>query len=468
MENLLNHINALVWGPVTIILLVGTGVFITVLMAGIQFRRFGYALKLISGKYDNPDDQGEITHFQALAAALSATIGTGNIAGVGTAIAMGGPGAVFWMWITAIFGMALKYAECLLSLKYRSIHQDGTVSAGPMYYLERGLGQKWLGMLFAFFAAIASFGIGNMVQANSVAEPMLTYFHIPKLATGLVIGLLVFMVIVGGIKRIGQVASRLVPIMTVFYITGALWVIFKNIDAVPAAFSLIFNDAFNGSAATGGFVGATVREAIRFGVARGVFSNESGLGSAPIAHGAARTEEPVREGLVAMLGPFIDTIVICTMTALVIIITGAYGCMDAAKGQGLTGSDLTAFAFNTGLPGPGGYIVAIGLIVFAFSTAISWSYYGDRSVEYLFGPKLGPRMITPYRILFCMLLPVGASVELSLVWTISDIFNALMAWPNLIGLILLSPVVIRLTKEYFADSNRVNPKRVKSENGLSA
>ncbi|MGM0610084.1 MAG: alanine/glycine:cation symporter family protein [Thermodesulfobacteriota bacterium] len=448
MQEFLGSISSFVWGPVTIVLLVGTGVLITLIVPFIQLRKFGYAWKLISGKYDDPKDKGEITHFQALSAALSATIGTGNIAGVGTAVALGGPGAVFWMWITAIFGMALKYGECLLSLNYRTIHADGVVGAGPMYYLEKGLGQKWLGVLFAIFAAIASFGIGNMVQANSVAEPVQTYFGIPKLFTGLIIGILVFAVIVGGIKRIGQVASRLVPIMAIFYILGALVVIIMNIGEVPAAFGVIFSDAFTGTAATGGFAGAAVAQAIRFGVARGVFSNEAGLGSAPIAHGAARTKEPVREGLVAMLGPFIDTIVICTMTALVIILTGAFT-------TGETGADLTAKAFNIGLPGPGGYIVAIGIIFFAFSTAISWSYYGDRCIDYLFGQ----RMVMPYRILYCILLPVGAYVKLATVWTISDIFNALMAWPNLIGLIFLSPVIIRLTKEYFSDPQRVNPPK---------
>ncbi len=448
MLEFLNTVSSFVWGPITIILLVGTGVLITLLVRGIQFRHFVYGVQLITGKYDNPKDHGEITHFQALSAALSATIGTGNIAGVGTAIAVGGPGAVFWMWITAIFGMALKYGECLLSLKYRVVHENGIVSAGPMYYLERGLGQKWLGMLFALFASIASFGIGNMVQANSVAEPALVYFGLPKIVTGLVIGALVFLVIVGGIKRIGHVASGLVPFMTIFYIAGALIVILGNLQAVPACFALIFHDAFTGSAATGGFTGAAVAQTIRMGVARGVFSNEAGLGSAPIAHGAARTEEPVREGLVAMIGPFIDTIVICTMTALVITLTGAYT-------QGLTGAELTAKAFSMDLPVVGGYIVAIGIIIFAFSTAISWSYYGDRSVEYLFGPK----MVLPYRILYCILLPVGASVQLNLVWTISDIFNALMAWPNLVGLICLSGVIMRSTHEYFSDPGRIARKR---------
>lgn len=446
MQEVLSSVSGFVWGPVTIVLLVGTGVLITTLCRGIQLRKFSYAWQLISGKFDNPEDKGEITHFQALSAALSATLGTGNIAGVGTAIALGGPGAVFWMWITAIFGMSLKYGECLLSLNYRVVHPNGVVGAGPMYYLERGLKQKWLGVLFAIFAAVASFGIGNMVQANSVAEPVETYFGIPKILTGLVIGGLVFAVIVGGIKRIGQVASRLVPFMALFYVVGCLVIIFVNIESVPRAFAFIFHDAFSGSAAAGGFAGATLAQVIRFGVARGVFSNESGLGSAPIAHGAAKTKEPVREGLVAMLGPFIDTILVCTMTALIIILTGAFE-------TGNTGADLTAKAFNMGLPGPGGYIVAIGIIIFAFSTAISWSYYGDRCVDYLFGEKL----VMPYRVLFCILLPVGAFTRLEVVWTISDIFNALMAWPNLVGLIFLSPVIVRATRDYFSDPERVYP-----------
>ncbi len=446
MQDILGKLGDIIWGPLTIFMLVGTGVLITILVRAVQLRWFAYAWGLISGRYDNPEDEGEVTHFQALSAALSATIGTGNIAGVGTAVALGGPGAVFWMWVTAFFGMALKYAECTLSLKYRVIHGNGIVGAGPMYYLERGVGWKWLGILFAFFATIASFGIGNMVQANSVAEPVATYFGIPKIVSGLVIGVLVFAVIVGGIKRIGQVASKLVPVMSIFYLLGALLVIANRIDQVPGTFQLIFTEAFNGFAITGGIAGTVMAQAIRFGVARGVFSNEAGLGSAPIAHGAAQTKEPVREGLVAMLGPFIDTIVICSMTALVIIVTGAYT-------KDLTGADLTAWGFNSGLPGPGGYIVAIGIIFFAFSTAISWSYYGDRCVDYL----LGEKWVMPYRVLFCVLLPVGASIKLSTVWAISDIFNALMAWPNLIGLLFLTPVLIRTTREYFSDPTRVYP-----------
>ena len=455
MVNLLNDISGFVWGPVTIILLVGTGLFISFFLKLVQFRHFTYAWKLISGKYDNPDDEGEVTHFQALSTALSATIGTGNIAGVGTAVALGGPGAIFWMWVTAVFGMGLKYAECLLSLNFRIIHEDGTTGGGPMYYLEHGLKQKWLGIAFAVFAAIASFGIGNMVQANSVAEPLLDTFGVPKLVTGIAIAVLCFLVIIGGVKRIGAVSSKIVPFMAVFYIVGALIVIFSSIGEVPAAFAMIFQDAFSGTAANGGFVGAGIAQAIRFGVARGVFSNEAGLGSAPIAHGAAQTKEPVREGLVAMLGPFIDTLVICTMTGLVIILTGAY-TLTGADGAGLTGAVLTKTAFNTGMPFFGGeYIVTIGIIFFAFSTVIGWSYYGDRCIDYLFGQKA----IMPYRIIYCLIIPVGATVKLSVVWTISDIFNALMAWPNLIGLILLSPVVVRLTKEYFNDPKRVYPHR---------
>jgi AGCS family alanine or glycine:cation symporter len=428
-------------------------VFITLLMRFIQFRHFVYGWKLISGKYDDPEDEGEVTHFQALSTALSATIGTGNIAGVGTAIAIGGPGAIFWMWITAIFGMGLKYAECLLALKYRVVHEDGTTGGGPMYYLEKGLGKKWLGVAFAIFAAIAAFGIGNMVQANSVAEPLLDTFGVPKIATGIVMAVLSFAVIVGGVKRIGAFSSKIVPAMALFYIIGAMLVILTHLDAIPAAFAMIFHDAFSGTAATGGFVGAGIAQAIRFGVARGVFSNEAGLGSAPIAHGAAQTKEPVREGLVAMLGPFIDTLVICTMTALVIIVTGAF-TMTGADGTGLTGAILTKAAFKAGMPFAGGeYIVTIGIIFFAFSTVIGWSYYGDRCIDYLFGQKA----VMPYRIIYCLIIPVGATIKLSTVWTISDIFNALMAWPNLIGLIFLSPVVVRMTKEYFADPKRVNP-----------
>ncbi len=446
---LLNFLGGLVWGPLGITLLVGTGILMTILLKAIQFRKITSAFKLLSKKHDMPEEEGEISHFQALSAALSATIGTGNIAGVGTAIALGGPGAVFWMWITALFGMALKYSEALLSLNFRQINEDGSVSAGPMYYIEKGLGQKWLAMLFAFFAAIASFGIGNMVQVNSVAEPALSSFGIPKIVTGIVLGLLTFFVIIGGIKRIGQVASRLVPFMALFYVISALIILILNIEKLGMALGLIVEHAMSPSSALGGFTGATVAQALRFGVARGVFSNESGLGSAPIAHGAARTKEPVKQGLIAMIGPFIDTIIICTMTALVIIVTDAYTLTDAA-GKGLTGSVLTSTAFNNGLNmgDMGQYIVALGIIFFAFSTIITWSYYGDRSIEYL----LGSKFVVPYRVLFCLLVPIGAAVKLDIVWSFSDVANGLMAWPNLIGIIFLSPVIMKMTKDYFREN----------------
>lgn len=457
MTDFLNSFDSFMWGPVTICLLVGTGILVAFMVRFIQIRYFIYAWKLISGKFDNPDDKGEVTHFQALSTALSATIGTGNIAGVGTAIAIGGPGAVFWMWVTAFFGMGLKYAECLLALNFRTIHKDGSVGAGPMYYLEKGLGKKWLGVAFAFFATIASFGIGNMVQANSVAEPLQTTFGMPKIVTGVIIAILCYMVIVGGIKRIGNFASKVVPFMSIFYILSVLIIIVTNFDQVGAAFATIFSDAFTGTAATGGFTGSVVAQAIRFGVARGVFSNEAGLGSAPIAHGAAQTEEPVREGLVAMLGPFIDTIIICTMTALAIVMTNAYTLLSKS-GSALSGSDLTARAFELGLPFAGGnYIVSISIIFFAFSTVIGWSYYGDRCVNYLFGKKF----VIPYKVLYCLMIPVGATIKLSTVWTISDIFNALMAWPNLIGIIFLSPFVVKKTKEYFSNPEKVYPSYTK-------
>ncbi len=434
-----------VWGPAMIIFLVGTGLFLTIRLKFIQFLGFPHAVALITGKYDDPKDAGEITHFQALSAALSATIGTGNIAGVATAIAMGGPGAVFWMWLTALVGMATKFTSCLLSNKFRKVNDDGSVSGGPMYYLEQGLGLKWLGMLFALFTIIASFGIGNMVQANSVAEPLLDIIGIPKLATGFVMAVLVALVILGGIKRIAVVASRIVPFMCVAYVLGALIVIFSNFDQILPSLIMIVQDAFTPRSAAGGFAGATILQTMRYGVARGVFSNESGLGSAPIAHAAARTKEPVREGLVASVGPFIDTIVVCTMTALVIVMSGLWQEVDELGNQ-LTGATLSAQAFGVGLPGFGSYIVSFGIIFFAFSTILSWSYYGDRCAEYLFGE----RSVLIYRWLWVVLIPVGAMIQLDIVWNLSDAANGLMAIPNLIALIGLSGVVAKEMNDYFS------------------
>jgi AGCS family alanine or glycine:cation symporter len=459
MEALVQFFNTLsgyVWGPVAICLLVGTGIYITLRLNFLQLTKFSHSIKILKGDYDDPEHEGEINHFEALSAALSATIGTGNIAGVGTAIAMGGPGALFWMWITAFFGMATKYASCLLGHKYREVDDEGQVSGGPMYYLEKGLGQRWLGLLFAFFAMLASFGIGNMAQANSVAEPVAAYFGIPKPITGLVLAVLVWLVIVGGIKRIGQVASKIVPFMSIIYVLGALGVILANIQEVPAAFGIIINSAFNPTSAVGGFAGATVAMALRFGVARGVFSNEAGLGSAPMAHAAAKTNESVREGLVAMVGPFIDTLVICTMTGLVIVTTGAWKLVDEVTGQGFIGAELTAKGFNLGLPGPGGFVVAFSIIFFAFSTAIAWSYYGDRSVKYLFGDQY----VKYYHWLYVLIIPIGASMKINLVWAISDVANGLMALPNLIGLLGLSGVVVKTTKDYFAKIKNIDIEEV--------
>ncbi len=441
---LLNTISSFVWGPVTIVLLVGTGIFLTLRLKLIQLLRFRYAWTLISGKFDDPEDEGDISHFQALATALSATIGTGNIAGVATAIAAGGPGAIFWMWVTAFVGMATKFTSCTLSSKYRRINPDGSVSGGPMYYLAEGLGQKWLGWLFALFAVIASFGIGNMVQANSVAEP-LAELGIPKWITGIVLGILVGLVILGGIRRIANVASRIVPFMSIIYVLGSLTILVMHFDLIPATFALIVKHAFTPTSAAGGFLGATVMETMRFGVARGLFSNEAGLGSAPIAHAAAKTKYPPREGLVAMLGPFIDTIVICSMTALVILISGLWTHTDPETGKQLTGAVLSASAFQQALPGIGRYIVSFGLVFFAFSTIISWSYYGDRSTEFIFGAK----SVIVYRTLYTLAIPLGATLALPVVWTVSDIFNGLMAFPNLIGLLFLSGLVAKETKAYF-------------------
>jgi len=442
MENLialLDKVDSYVWGPFLIIFLLFTGVFLTIRYRFIQIRKFGHGVGLITGRYEDPKDEGEITHFQALSAALSATIGTGNIAGVATAIVSGGPGAVFWMWVTGALGMVNKYNSALLGLNFRKIHPDGTASGGPMYYLERGLKVKFLGWLFAFFGAVASFGIGDMVQENSVAKPLEENLGIPSLATGLIVAFFVGLVIIGGIKRIGRVASRVVPFMCVVYILGALIILLNNFEKLPYAFALIIKHAFSPTSAFGGFLGATVAQTIRFGVARGLFSNEAGLGSASIAHSAAKTKEPVREGLVAMLGPFVDTIVICSMTALVIISTGAWT-------SGLTSSPLSAHAFDMGLPVVGKWIVTFGLVFFAFSTMLTWSYYGDRCSEYI----LGSKAVMPYRWLFVMCIPIGAIVKIDLVWLLTDIMNGFMAFPNLIGILGLSGLVARMTNEYFS------------------
>lgn len=439
-SEIIGEIGNFAWGPVSIVLLVGTGLFLTIRMGLIQVRGIRHALALISGKYDKKDSPGDISHFQALSTALSATIGTGNIAGVATAIASGGPGAVFWMWVTALVGMATKYTSCTLGMKYRKQNRDGSFSGGPMYYLEYGLKQKWLGKAFAFFTIIASFGIGNMVQSNSIAEPLYSSFAIPKWITGVILALVVGAVIIGGIKRIARVASVVVPFMAIIYVVMSLMIIFMNYSNIPHVFSLIFESAFSPASAIGGFAGATVAEVIRYGVARGVFSNESGIGSAPMAHSAAKTEYPVREGLVAMVGPFIDTIIICSMTAFVILDAGTYT-------SGKTGTVLSAMSYNQTLPVIGGLVVSFGIIFFAFSTIIAWSYYGDRTAQYLFGD----RSVKYYHYVYVLAIVVGAVSQLEIVWNISDTTNGLMILPNLIALIGLSGVVARETKIYFKE-----------------
>ncbi len=431
-----------VWGAPLMVLLVGTGLYLTLKLGLIQFRGFRHGTEVIRGHYDDPDDPGEISHFRALTTALSATIGTGNIVGVASAILAGGPGAVFWMWITALVGMATKYTSCTLAVHYRRVDDSGEAHGGPMHYIELGMGArwKWLAMLFAFFTITASFGIGNMFQASNVVTALAgliphddSFAGSFRLLSGLGLALMAGLVLLGGVKRISLVASRLVPLMVVLYVGGAVVILLANLGAIPAALKLIFVQAFQApEAVAGGLLGGVIRE----GVSRGLFSNEAGLGSAAMAHGAARTKEPVREGMVAMLGPFIDTIVICTMTALVIILTGAAG-EDASKGT------LTATAFGMGLPGFG-TVVELGMVLFAFSTLVSWSYYGDRAADYLFGPKA----VLPYRIVYTAVIVLGAMLKLGIVIDFCDAMNGLMALPNLVALLVLSPVVARLTSDY--------------------
>jgi AGCS family alanine or glycine:cation symporter len=448
IEVIIGKVGALAWGPPMLILLVGTGFYLTISLRGLQFRRLWYSLWLaLVRRTEDTDQPGDITHFQALMTALSATVGTGNIAGVATAIAAGGPGALFWMWVTGLVGMATKYSEAVLAVKYRVTDEKGEMCGGPMYYITNGLGWKWLGTLFAVFASIAAFGIGNMVQSNSVADAVHATFSIPFYATGIILMIFTALVVLGGIKSIGRITGVVVPVMIVFYVGGCLLILMFNISGIPSALALVVEQAFTPTAASGGFAGATVMLAIRMGVARGVFSNESGLGSAPIAAAAAQTKHPVIQALVSMTQTFIDTIVICTMTGLVLILTGAWN-------SGKTGAELTSYAFDLGIPG-GEYIVTIGLILFAYSTILGWCYYGEKSIEYLFG-EMG---VMPYRILFVLTVGLGAMAKLNFVWSLSDTFNGLMAIPNLIGLLALSPVIVRETRSFF-DAMRDRDKAV--------
>ncbi len=446
IDQLIGIINSFVWGPVIIVFLVGTGFILTMGTRIIQFRKMGYAFKLLFSKENMGD--GDITPFQALMTSLAATIGTGNIAGVAGAIASGGPGAVFWMWITAAVGGATKYGEALLAVKYRITNEEGEKSGGPMYYIKDGMQEKfggnwaWLGWLFAFFGVFASFGIGNMAQSNSIASSLQTQFNISPMITGAIIAVVVGVVIIGGIKSIGNVTEKIVPLMAVIYVVGAIIILFKNGAMIGTAFSMIFNNAFNAKAVGGGLFGTV----IRYGVARGVFSNEAGLGSAPIAHAASQNDDPVKQGIIASLGSFLDTIVVCTMTALVILTSGlvtigADGLMQIQ--DGLSGAPLTTTAFQHSFGWFGGFIVSFGLVFFAFSTILGWFYYGSKCLEFL----AGVTAIKIYKVVFVAMVFVGAFYKADIVWNLSDTFNGAMAIPNLVALLFLSPVIFAMTKE---------------------
>ncbi len=440
LNQLISAINGIVWGPLMLVLILGTGLYLMYGLSFIPLRRIGYGFKLLwQGR--QAKGEGDIAPFNALMTSLSATIGTGNIAGVATAIFLGGPGALFWMWCTALVGMATKYAEAVLAVKYREVDRNGLHIGGPMFYIKNGLKPHWgwLGTCFAVFGALAGFGIGNTIQANSVADVINSTFAVPHLVTGIIIAILAALVLVGGIKRIASVAGKLVPLMAVSYVISGLVILIINYESVPQAIVLIFSHAFTPVAATGGFAGAAVWAAIRFGVARGIFSNEAGLGSAPIAHAAASTNSPVQQGNIAMLGTFIDTIILCSITGLVIITTGAWT-------QGETGASLSSAAFELALPGVGSYIVTLGLSIFAFTTILGWSFYSEKCVEYLFGEGA----IKSFRVLWIIAVPIGATASLDFIWLVADTLNALMAIPNLIALILLSPVVFKLTKDHFS------------------
>ncbi|MBN1308384.1 MAG: sodium:alanine symporter family protein [Chitinispirillaceae bacterium] len=439
LELLLGKIGDVVWGPPMLVLLFGTHFFLTFRLKGIQ-RYIGKGIRLSFRR--TKEGEGDISHFGALATALAATVGTGNIAGVATAVAAGGPGAVLWMWLTGVFGIATKYAEAVLSVKYRVVMPDGTIAGGPMYVLERGLHSRPLGMLFAACTAIAAFGIGNTVQSNSIANLVLDTVHINPWITGVVLTALTALVILGGIRSIARTCEKLVPLMALFYIAGCTVLLVLFASEIIPSLRCIVNSAFTGQAALGGFAGAGVRAALRYGIARGLFSNESGMGSAPIVAAAAQTKSPVRQALVSATGTFWDTVVICALTGLVIVASGEWT-------GGTTGVALTKAAFSH-LPHVGPFILTVGLFLFVFSTILGWSYYGERAAEYLFGQ----RIITSYRFLWVGAVMAGAIVKVPVVWSFADIANALMALPNLLSLLLLSGVIAGETRKYFSGGER--------------
>lgn len=451
-HNTLVTVDNFIWGPPLLMLLVGTGIYFTFRLRIFQLRHLPTALKMVFSKEENESKgKGDVSSFAALCTALSATIGTGNIVGVATAIKMGGPGALFWMWLAAVFGMATKYAECLLAVKFRKTDSNGQMIGGPMYYIEYGMGNKWLAKLFALFAlGVACFGIGTFPQINAIVESAQLTLNSPAWLTGGILTVLVAIVTLGGIQSIAKVAEKVVPTMAVIYVVSCLTVLVMQAEAVPAALQLVITSAFTGTAATGGFIGASIMLAIQSGVARGVFSNESGLGSAPIAAAAAKTDSCVKQGLVSMTGTFFDTVIICTMTGLTLIVTGVW--QGDAAGALMT---TQAFAISLGSDQIGPYLVSVGLMFFAFTTILGWNYYGERCVTYLFGNK----GVLPYKIIFISLVASGAYMHLDTIWVIADIVNGLMAIPNLIGLIALRHIIIEETHLFF---NQTDNKKKKS------
>jgi alanine or glycine:cation symporter, AGCS family len=444
VQGVLDGLVDAIWGPALLIpLLLLTGLYLTVVLRALQFHKLTYALWLALIKRREEGAEGDISHYQALSVALAATIGVGNIAGVATAIFMGGPGALFWMWVTGLVGMATKYSEAFLGVRFRRVDAKGEQSGGPQFYLSEGIRGplgSFLAIAFAIAAAIAAFGIGNMVQSNTVAEAVGEEFGVAPWMTGLVLTVAAGIVILGGIRWIGRFTALFVPIMAIFYILGATWVIAVNIDALPSSLAMIFTHAFTGTAATGGFTGATILVVIQFGVARGIFSNESGLGTGGIAAAAAQTSNPVRQALVSMTQTFLDTLVVVSFTGLAIVTSGAWT-------SGETGAVLTRLAFEEGLPGEwGGLIVTLGVAFFAFSTLLGWSYYGERNMDRLFGRVA----VTPYRLVFVVVIFIGATQPLEPVWAFADIMNGLMALPNLVGLLIMSGLIVRETREFFA------------------
>lgn len=434
-------LNSYVWGWPMIVLLVGTGLLLTILTGGVQFRYLPFALREVLSKLtQKASGAGEVSPFQAVATALASTVGVGNIAGVATAISIGGPGALFWLWVSGVLGMCTKFAEIVIALHYREKDASGEFRGGAMYVLRNGLGLPWLGAVFAGLVSLAAFGIGNMVQANSVASSLQASFGVAPAMTGLVLAVLTAAVILGGLKRIGQFTEYLVPFMAIFYLGGGLVILVRFAAEIPAALSLVLSSAFSGAAATGGFAGSTIMLAMRYGIARGLFSNEAGLGSAPIVHAAARTDHPVRQGLYGIFEVFVDTILVCTTTGLAILVTGVWS-------SGATGAALAGDAFSVGLPGTwGNIVVTTSLVLFAFSTVIGWSYYGETGIVYLFGRAAA----LPYRIAWLVFIYLGSVGSLHLVWDVADTLNGLMAIPNLVAVLGSITLLKRLLREFFA------------------